>query len=539
MCFRLWAPKHASVSVLIDDFAARKLDALEGGWHELFREVARPGSQYRFVLPDGCACRTRPRVTSRRTCTARARWSTPAPMAGATAMARPPLGGGGPLRTACRRLHAGGHVSCGDRQARPSRRPRRHRDRTDAGRRFPGRRNWGYDGVLPFAPDASYGRPEDLKALVDAAHARGLMVLLDVVYNHFGPEGDLRPRYRAGVLHRPAPDAVGRGDQLWTARSSAVREFFIHNALYWLEEFHLDGLRLDAVHAILDDSDRASPEELAERVRAAGRSATSIWSSRTRRIGRRLLHATPAAGRRPTPRSGTTTSTMCCTSPPPARIAGYYADYVGDDATARPGARRGLRLPGRGDGLSRPRRAASRVADLPPTAFVGFIQNHDQVGNRAFGERLTRIAPPEAVRAVAAIYLLAAADPDAVHGRGMGGVAALPVLLRFRPGSGRGRARTGAAPSSPGFPSSATRRRARASPIRRPRRRSWRRSSTGSERLTPAPCRLARLVSPILAVRRRRDRAAAGRRSGQRRDYAVLGDGAVAVRWPPRRRQPA
>ena len=132
---------------------------------------------------------------------------------------------------------------------------------------FPGRRNWGYDGVLPYAPDAAYGRPEDLKALVDAAHERGLMVLLDVVYNHFGPEGNYLHRSAPDLLHRPAPHALGRGDQLRRRGRRAGARYFIHNALYWIEEFHLDGLRLDAVHAILDDSPTSSGE-LAERVRA-------------------------------------------------------------------------------------------------------------------------------------------------------------------------------------------------------------------------------------------------------------------------------
>ena len=134
---------------------------------------------------------------------------------------------------------------------------------------FPGRRNWGYDGVLPYAPDSAYGRPEDLKALVEAAHARGLMVLLDVVYNHFGPEG--------AYIHPIAPQTfTDRHKTPWGAAinfdgpdSGPVREFVIHNALYWIEEFHLDGLRLDAVHAILDDSPKHLLEELAERVRAA------------------------------------------------------------------------------------------------------------------------------------------------------------------------------------------------------------------------------------------------------------------------------
>jgi malto-oligosyltrehalose trehalohydrolase len=119
---------------------------------------------------------------------------------------------------------------------------------------FPGRRGWGYDGVLPYAPDAAYGRPEDLKRLIAQAHARGLMVLLDVVYNHFGPEGNYlhlyAPQFFTDRHHTPWGAAINFDGE----NARPVRDFFIHNALYWIEEFHVDGLRLDAVHAIADDS---------------------------------------------------------------------------------------------------------------------------------------------------------------------------------------------------------------------------------------------------------------------------------------------
>ncbi|HLO78364.1 MAG TPA: alpha-amylase family glycosyl hydrolase, partial [Magnetospirillum sp.] len=133
---------------------------------------------------------------------------------------------------------------------------------------FPGARGWGYDGVLPFASEASYGRPEDLKAFVDAAHARGLMVMLDVVYNHFGPEGNYlhatAKRFFSNRHHTPWGQAINYDG----ADAGPVREFVIDNALYWLSEYHLDGLRLDAVHAIKDDSAKPLLEELAERARA-------------------------------------------------------------------------------------------------------------------------------------------------------------------------------------------------------------------------------------------------------------------------------
>jgi hypothetical protein len=124
---------------------------------------------------------------------------------------------------------------------------------------FAGRRNWGYDGVLPYAPDSAYGRPEELKALIDAAHGLGLMVLLDVVYNHFGPEGQLPAALRAAVLHREAPTPWGAAIDF---SNDSVRKFFVHNVLYWLQEYRFDGLRFDAVHAIIDESPRHILDEI-------------------------------------------------------------------------------------------------------------------------------------------------------------------------------------------------------------------------------------------------------------------------------------
>ncbi len=133
---------------------------------------------------------------------------------------------------------------------------------------FAGTRNWGYDGVLPFAPDASYGTPEDLKRLIDAAHARGLMVLLDVVYNHFGPEGNYLHAYAPHFFNPAHQTPWGAAINFDGPDNRPVRDFFIHNALYWLEEFNLDGLRLDAVHAIVDTSPTHILAELTATVRS-------------------------------------------------------------------------------------------------------------------------------------------------------------------------------------------------------------------------------------------------------------------------------
>ena len=271
---------------------------------------------------------------------------------------------------------------------------------------FPGDRGWGYDGVLPFAPDRRYGTPEALKALVDAAHDLGLMVFLDVVYNHFGPEGN--------YLHQYAPEFfTDRHHTPWGAAinfdgpgSRWVREFFIHNALYWLEEYHFDGLRLDAVHAICDDSKPDILQELAARVAAGpGRDrhchlvlendhnrAHYMEEGYAAQWNDDLHHALHVL------LTGEDEGYYQDYADEPARhLARCLAEgfaYQGDPSAYRDGARRG-----------------EPSAQLPPTAFVGFLQNHDQTGNRAFGERITELAPAPAVRAALSVILLAPAPP--------------------------------------------------------------------------------------------------------------------------------
>ncbi len=157
--------------------------------------------------------------------------------------------------------------------ARRPGRPRHHRDRADAAGGLSGRRNWGYDGVLLFAPESTTAQPEELKSFVDAAHQLGMMVLLDVVYNHFGPEGNYLHLFAPSILHRPTEDTMGRRHQLRRTGQRRRAGFVVHNARYWLDEFHFDGLRLDAVHAIFDDSEQHIVSELAAVVRrhSAGR----------------------------------------------------------------------------------------------------------------------------------------------------------------------------------------------------------------------------------------------------------------------------
>ena len=299
---------------------------------------------------------------------------------------------------------------------------------------FPGAHNWGYDGVLPYAPDARYGRPEELKALIDAAHARGLMVFLDVVYNHFGPEGNYLHVYARKFFterhHTPWGAAINYdGDG-----SPTVRDFFIHNVLYWLEEYHFDGLRFDAVHAIMDDSEPDILEEIADKVQAGPGRERHIHlvlendHNEAHYLGRNGARATRYVAQWNDDIHHAFHVLLT------GEREGYYADYAdaplrhlgrclaegfayqGDPSRYRDGVRRG-----------------ERSAHLAPTAFVSFLQNHDQIGNRAFGDRISMLASPEALRAAYAILLLAPSPPLLFMGEEWGARVPFPFFCDFGP----------------------------------------------------------------------------------------------------------
>ena len=275
---------------------------------------------------------------------------------------------------------------------------------------FGGLRNWGYDGVLPYAPTAAYGRPEELKQLVDAAHARDLMVLIDVVYNHFGPDGNYLHTYAGRFFNADRHTPWGAAIDF---RQPQVREFFIGNALYWLDEYHFDGLRLDAVHAIEDPSDEHLLDELARRVHAGPARMRTIHLVLENDANQAHLLEREAGGA------------------PRAYVAqwnddlhhvlhhlltgesdGYYADYAAAPHAALGRAlTQGFVYQGEPSPFRDGTRRGTASAHLPPEAFVGFMQNHDQVGNRALGERLAELAPAPAVEAAAAVLLLAPSPP--------------------------------------------------------------------------------------------------------------------------------
>ena len=278
---------------------------------------------------------------------------------------------------------------------------------------FAGMRNWGYDGVLPFAPAACYGTPEDMKRLVDAAHARGLMVLLDVVYNHFGPDGNYLHRYAPQFFSSDHATPWGPAINFEGKASATVREFFLHNALYWLEEFHLDGLRLDAWHAIADTSKPDFLAELAKRVRTHFGEARTIHLvlENDRNEAHRLA-------RDPCGRPEVATAQWNDDLHHALHVIatgetdGYYADYAKQPlASLGRALAQGFAYQGEESAFRGGMRRGEPSDGLPPSAFVAFAQNHDQIGNRAFGDRLATMIPAAALRALAACVLLAPQIP--------------------------------------------------------------------------------------------------------------------------------
>lgn len=260
---------------------------------------------------------------------------------------------------------------------------------------FSGTRNWGYDGVLPFAPAESYGTPDDLKALIDKAHGLGLGVFLDVVYNHFGPDGNYLGAYAPGFFHAEVDTPWGGAVAV---DEPAVAAFFRENALMWLRDYRFDGLRLDAVHAI---GNPAFLDQLARDIRSAlpdrhihlvlenehneaDRLAPGLYDAQWNDDFHNVLHVLLT--------DETDAYYADFADRPAERLARCLAEgfiYQGEPSPNQDGKRRG-----------------SPSGHLRPSAFVAFLQNHDQIGNRALGERLTRLVDKDKLRAATALLLL-------------------------------------------------------------------------------------------------------------------------------------
>jgi len=408
--FRLWAPRANSVVLQLAD-ALLPMDPESEGWFALTTGSAGPGTRYRYVV-DGKAY---PDPASRR---------QPEGVHGASEVVDPRMyawtASAWPGRAweemVIYELHLGTFSEAGDFAGAIG-----HLDHVrELGAtaielmpiaEFPGTRGWGYDGTYIYAPSSRYGRPEDLKSLVEACHARGLAVFLDVVYNHFGPEGNYLPAIAPDFFSDKYGTPWGAAINFSEALSGPVRDFMIHNALYWLEEFAFDGLRLDAVHAIHDDGNPDILTELAQIVR--------------RRITDREIHLVLENDRNEarylTRNAGRAVSYTAQWNDDlhhalhvliTGEDFGFYGDYaIGPAAHLGRALAEGFAYQGEASRFRGGRPRGERSATLPATAFVAFLQNHDHVGNQPFGTRLSARAADPALHAGMAIVLLSPQIP--------------------------------------------------------------------------------------------------------------------------------
>ena len=428
--FRLWAPLKNDVLLSVEGHESCKMERDRDGWHRSLASNAGPGDLYKFVLPDGTevpdpGSRHQPHdvhgpsevidLTSYA-------WSTN------SWSGRPweeivlyelhigSFTAEGTFRAAIEKLDHLAGLGVTAIQIMPI---------SD----FPGRFNWGYDGVLPYAPDSSYGRPEDLMALVDAAHERSMCVFLDVVYNHFGPDGNYLPSY-APLFTEHHKTPWGNGINYDGESSAAIREFIIQNAIFWIKEFRLDGLRLDAVHAIKDDSKEHLLQELARRVREAADTRHVHLVVENEDNDSELLTRDEAGRATKFTAQWNDDVHHVLHIAATGETFGYYSDYADDPsklgrALAEGFVFQGEHMPFRGGNRGKP------TYDLTPTAFISFIQNHDQIGNRALGDRMVTYRPLDPLKAVATLYLLSPQIPMLFMGEEWGAREPFPYFCDF------------------------------------------------------------------------------------------------------------
>ncbi|HET6632200.1 MAG TPA: malto-oligosyltrehalose trehalohydrolase [Rhodanobacteraceae bacterium] len=394
--FRLWAPAQTAVTLVADHHGRVPMRAAADGWHEVDLDCGA-GTRYRYELADGHCV---PDPASR---------AQHGDADGASIVVDPcayawqqPQWRGRPWREAViYELHVGlcgGFAGVIDELDRLVKLGVTAIELMPIGE-FSGSRNWGYDGVLQFAPEASYGTPEDLKRLIDAAHARDLMVFLDVVYNHFGPRenwlGRYAPQFFRDDVHTPWGSALD-------FRRPQVRQFFLDNALYWIGEYRFDGLRLDAVHAI---GDNGWLRQLAQRVRGecAGREVHLIVENEDNNA-ELLENGFDAQWNDDFHNALHVVLT--------GEHEGYYIDYAAAPTTLLARALcEGFVYQGQASTWRKGRARGTPSAHLSPLCFVDFLQNHDQVGNRAFGERLSSLVDAAGWHAAMELLLLSPSIP--------------------------------------------------------------------------------------------------------------------------------
>jgi maltooligosyltrehalose trehalohydrolase len=534
--YALWAPSCADVRIERSgaDGSVLGVDAMQrdaDGWHEFVCPASGAGTRYRFrvapelAVPDP-ASRSNPdgvHAASEVVDPAAYLWKD------ASWRGRPWHG------AVVYELHVGTFTPQGTFEAAAAKLPYLRDLGVTAVELMPvaayaGERGWGYDGVLPYAPHARYGRPEGLKRFVDAAHRLRLMVLLDVVYNHFGPDGNYLHAYCPELWDASRRTPWGDALRLEGPGSAPVRRYFVDNALYWVEEYRFDGLRLDAVHAmsgspgdhLVDDIGRALREgpgrEREVHLVLENDANTAAWLVRD-------ANGRPRAAVAQWNDDWHHAAHVLATG----ESDGYYADYASSPVASMARAlAEGWVYQGEPSAFRGGLHRGSPSAGLPPQAFVAFLQNHDQVGNRAFGERIDAQAPAERVDALLACLLLSPQVPLLFMGEEYG--ASTPFLYfcdhAGELGSAVAHGRRQEFASRADFAGET------ASHIPDPNARSTFDASMlrWDELLGDAGRRRHALVSGLLALRHAElDPLLAAQQAGGR--YRLLGDAAVDVEW--------
>jgi maltooligosyltrehalose trehalohydrolase len=405
--FRVWAPEAARADVILDGDQAVPMQAEAGGYFQAVIPGATPGMLYRYrvngaAVPDP-ASRCQPHGVH-----------GPSSVVDPQAYPWRDRNWAGPdlERLVFYELHVGTFTPEGTFDGVRGRLPYLR----DLGVTaielmpvgdFPGRWNWGYDPAALFAPARAYGMPDDLRRLVDDAHSLGLAVVLDVVYNHFGPDGAYAVALAPAFLSSRHTTPWGPAINLDGEGAAGVRGFFIENALHWLHEYHVDGLRLDATHALVDDSSRHFLAELAAAVHACGGRPRILIAEDHRNLDRMVRPPVEGYGLDAVWSDDYHHQVRCVLT---GQQDGYFVDFTRSTRDLAAIIRRGWLFTGQESRhFGGPR--GTDPAGIRPFRFIHFIQNHDQVGNRPGGDRLSDAVSPAAYRAVSALLLCAPQTP--------------------------------------------------------------------------------------------------------------------------------
>ncbi|OLN30729.1 Malto-oligosyltrehalose trehalohydrolase [Desulfovibrio sp. DV] len=319
---------------------------------------------------------------------------------------------------------------------------------------FPGRFGWGYDGVGLFAPVGIYGEPDDMRRFVDEAHSCGLGVILDVVYNHLGPSGNYLGQFSADYFTSKYANEWGQAINFDGEHSGPVRELFQANAAYWVAEYHIDGLRLDATQQMFDDSPEYIVTAIARQVRqaAGGRKTFVVAENEAQDANLARPAAAGGSGLDGLWNDDFHHAAMVALA---GRSEAYYSDYTGKAQEFLSMLKYGYLYQGQRSAWQNQRRGTPSL-DLPPSRFVLYLQNHDQVANSGRSERMQFLTSPGRLRAVTALLLLAPGTPMLFQGQEFGASAPFHFFSDHEPGLA-GLVRKGRAKSLQQFPSLATR----------------------------------------------------------------------------------